>query len=214
MILTIGGIKGGCGKSLLAANLTAIRANEDKKVLLVDGDGQTSSVIWSSIRENQGYKSNWVTIPLNGNSIRNQILKLKNDFQDIIIDCGGTDTVSQRSALSVSDIYLVPFRPRSVDIWTINMVKTLISEIKTINPDIHCYSILNQADSSGQDNSEAADILKDIKELEYLDCPIVNRKSFCHAFSNGLAVFELKGAQQKAIFEMEKLYNILFKKYT
>jgi len=40
VILTVGNIKGGVGKTTLAVNLAIIRANEGRDVLLVDGDEQ------------------------------------------------------------------------------------------------------------------------------------------------------------------------------
>lgn len=40
MILTVGNIKGGVGKTTLAVNLAIIRANAGRDVLLVDGDEQ------------------------------------------------------------------------------------------------------------------------------------------------------------------------------
>ena len=38
MILVVGGIKGGVGKSTLASNLAVLAARGGKDVLLVDGD--------------------------------------------------------------------------------------------------------------------------------------------------------------------------------
>jgi chromosome partitioning protein len=40
MIYTIGGIKGGCGKTTIATNLTILMAAEGRDVLLVDADDQ------------------------------------------------------------------------------------------------------------------------------------------------------------------------------
>ncbi|BAY20004.1 hypothetical protein NIES21_58740 (plasmid) [Anabaenopsis circularis NIES-21] len=41
MILVIGGIKGGAGKSTVAANLAVRRVADGGEVLLVDGEGAT-----------------------------------------------------------------------------------------------------------------------------------------------------------------------------
>ena len=43
MILTIGNIKGGVGKTTLAVNLAILRALAGRDVLLVDGDEQVAS---------------------------------------------------------------------------------------------------------------------------------------------------------------------------
>ena len=43
MIITVGGIKGGSGKSTVATNLVVLRSLEGRDVLLVDADTQTTS---------------------------------------------------------------------------------------------------------------------------------------------------------------------------
>lgn len=58
---------------------------------------------------------------------------------------------------------MIPFIPRSIDIWTIEKVKKLIVEMKTINPDLKSMAFINKADSIGKDNDEAAQILSEIE---------------------------------------------------
>src|SRR6185437_5004769 len=133
MIVVIGGIKGGSGKTTIATNLTVLRSLEGKKVLLVDADEQKSASNWSLQRELSGYPTPWATIQLAGSAVRSQIAKMKQDYDDIIIDVGGRDTTSQRSSLTVADTYIVPFQPRSLDIWTLPDLRNLISEISSVN---------------------------------------------------------------------------------
>jgi chromosome partitioning protein len=42
---------------------------------------------------------------------------LRAKYQEIIIDVGGRDTGSLRTALTVSNAILIPFQRRSVDLW-------------------------------------------------------------------------------------------------
>ena len=46
------------------------------------------------------------------------MLHLVGKYDHIIIDVGGRDTGSLRAALTVADAILIPFQPRSVDLWT------------------------------------------------------------------------------------------------
>ena len=50
MILTVGNIKGGVGKTTLALNLAIARAGEGYDVLLVDGDEQQTAITFTDLR--------------------------------------------------------------------------------------------------------------------------------------------------------------------
>ena len=62
------------------------------------------------------------------------------------MDTGGRDTASQRAALAVCHTYLIPFVPRSFDIWTLDKVAGLIKEARTVNQTLQARAFLNRAD--------------------------------------------------------------------
>jgi chromosome partitioning protein len=210
MILVVGGIKGGSGKTTLATNLTVIRALEGKKVLLIDADEQRSASDWADQRESLGITTPWTTIQLAGKSIYAQIQKMVGDYEDIIIDVGGRDTTSQRSALTIADVFLVPFKPRSLDIWTIGSVKRMISEITAVNPKLKSYAVINQGDAKGSDNIDALDIIAECPDLACVPTSIGQRKSFANAAADGLGVIELKNSDKKATQEIRALYEMVY----
>lgn len=206
MITVVGGIKGGGGKTTLATNLCVMRSLDKKKVLLVDADEQQTASDWSYQRQ---VETNWVTIKLSGQAIHSELKKMKDDYDDVIIDVGGRDTRSQRSALAIADIYLIPFKPKSFDIWTVGMVKSLINEIRPFNPLLKVVAVINQADSRGSDNENAVEILKEF-DFTCFDSPIGYRKAFANASAEGLAVVEMSKPDPKAICEMQELYKYIF----
>lgn len=210
MIIVVGGLKGGGGKTTLATNLAVIRSMEGSKVLLVDADEQRSASDWAQQREAMGVETNWSTIQLSGKAINAQLLRIGADYDDVIIDVGGRDTTSQRSALTVADIFIIPFKPRSLDIWTIGPVKTMINELKAINPQLMCFAVVNQADSRGSDNDDAIEVLKECSEFTCLPFSIGHRKAFGNAAADGLGVVELKNQDKKANQEIRELYEYLF----
>jgi chromosome partitioning protein len=211
MIIVIGGIKGGSGKTTVATNLAVIRSGEGKDVLLIDADDQETSSDFTVLRneileDGAGYTN----IKLTGASVRTETLRLKDKYQDIIVDTGGRDTASQRAALTVADALLVPFVPRSFDIWTIEKVSNLVSEMKTVNPELKAYMFINRADPRGQDNEETAEVLKETEDLNFIDTPLGSRKAFSNAAAGGLGVTEIKPQDAKATEEILKLYRYVF----
>ena len=208
MIVVSGGIKGGSGKSTVAVNLAVMRAREGRDVLLVDADDQETATDFTVLRnEHLDGKAGYTGITLRGKAIRTEVLRLVSKYDDIIIDTGGRDTTSQRASMSVADVYLVPFVPRSFDVWTLERVAGLVEEMQTINLDLRPFLFINRADARGRDNAEAVAYFKDFDVLEYLDVPLGNRKVFANASASGLAVVEYRPRDQKAIAEMERLYE-------
>lgn len=214
MIIVIGGIKGGSGKTTLATNLTVVRSAMFKKVLLVDADEQKSSSTWKLQREQEGHEAPWVTIQLTNSNIGSEIKKMKNDYDDIIIDVGGRDTRAQRSVLLVADAFVSPFLPRSLDIWTAGLVNSMISDALVINPNLKSYIVINRADPNGQDNESACEILKECEHLECMPHMLGQRKAFSNAASLGLGVIEMKNPDKKASDEIFQVSEYIYKNHT
>ena len=215
MILTVGGIKGGSGKTTIATNVACIAAGQNADVLLVDADDQESAADFTAVRkEDHPVAPRYTCAKLTGKAVRTEILELAPKYDHVIVDTGGRDTTSQRAALSVSQLLLVPFVPRSFDIWTLNKVANLVEEMQTVNAGLIAYVFLNRSDPRGQgtENADAASMLNEIDGLTYLDAPLGNRKAFGHAASQGLAVTELTGHHKnpKATSEIMILYTRCF----
>jgi chromosome partitioning protein len=216
MITVIGGIKGGSGKTTIATNLAVMRA-EHTKVLLVDADEQKSAWDWSQQRDHSFCTGkngrifteySFVTVCMSGKSVYSNLLQMKEDYDDIIVDTGGRDTTSQRAALSIADILILPFKPSSIDIWTMLPIQGILNEC--INPRLKVYAVISQADPKGKDNEEAIGILNEFQNVKILQTLIGNRKAFRNAASEGLGVVELNPIDKKAIQEMESLYYSIY----
>lgn len=214
MIVVIGGTKGGTGKTTIATNLTVMRAATGKKVLLVDADEQKSASKFATQRDGMGIQTTWSTIQLGGKELHAQVKRLIPDYDDIIIDVGGRATTSQRSALLVADIYVLPFNPSSYDIWEVGEVDMIIREMKTANEKLKAIAFINRADPTGSENEEAIAVLEDFKEFECLKFMIGNRKSFRRSSGEGLSVTEVKILDKKAVQEITELYDYVYNKCT
>lgn len=211
MIITVGGIKGGSGKTTIATNLAVLRAQSGRDLLLVDADDQETASDFTMLRnEKLPNGAGFTSIKLTGAAVRTEIRRLADKYDDVVIDTGGRDTSSQRAALTVSSVLLVPFVPRSFDVWTLEKVSQLVAEMRAANPELAAYAFINRADPRGQDNAEAEEVIRDTQELTLIETPIGARKAFGNAAAQGLSVIELKPQDAKATDEVMMLYRHLF----
>ncbi len=211
MIVVVGGIKGGSGKTTVAIHLAVLCAYAGWDVVLIDADDQETATDFTILRnarraEGAGYTS----IQLTGPAVRTEAQRLAAKYDHLIIDTGGRDTTSQRAALTVADVLLVPFLPRSFDVWTLEKAASLIDEMRLVNPALRAYAFLNRTDPRGQDNLEAAEVLQDTPALRFLDTPLGARKAFSNAAAQGRAVTELTPPDRKASEEILTLFRSLF----
>jgi ATPases involved in chromosome partitioning len=212
MIITLGGIKGGSGKTTMATNLAIMRARDGHDVLLVDADAQETATDFTYLRA-QKFDGNpgYTAVRLAGRDVATQLIRMESKFNDVIIDTAGRDSQGIRAAMAVSDLVLVPFVPRAFDVWTLEETANVVSEMAQANRRLKGYTFINRADPRGHDNSEAADYLKEqATSLAHIPIMIGSRKAFANAAREGLAVIELKAQDPKALEEITALYQAVF----
>lgn len=211
MILAIGGTKGGTGKSTVATNLAVLLQTRGRDVLLVDADPQETSVTFTNVR-NQALPggAGFTCVALGGPAVAPEVRRLAPKYQDVVIDTGGNDPASQRAALAVCDTYMVPFAPRSFDVWTLDRVAASIAAARAVNPGLRALAFLNRADAIGSDNEQAAEILRSERSLEVISAVLGSRKSYARAATSGLAVTELRPRDVKAAEEIEALLDAVW----
>lgn len=208
--ITIGNTKGGVGKSTVALNVAVARAQRGS-VLVVDGDRQGTLQDAISIRNSHGGVPPLACAHLpDGVALRGQVQALGGKFTDIVCDVGGRDSTALRAALVLSDILIVPFAPRSFDVWAFEHMSELIAEAQAVRDGLHVYAVLNKADTRGADNQEAIEALADYPLLQFLDVQIGNRKAVATAAGKGLAIAEAKPGDPKAKAEFEALFAPLW----
>lgn len=214
MILTVGNTKGGVGKTTLALNIAIARALAGRKVWLVDGDRQGTAQTAISIRlDAQVAPALAVAQYADGTILRGQVQHQAGNFDDVVIDAGGRDSTALRAALMLSDAIVVPFLPRSFDVWAFADIAAILDEARSYRDGLKAYAVLNSADSGqGTDNREAAEALADFPQLEFIDAPLRRRKSFATFAGRGMSVLEAdsKNRDDKAIAELKALLAKLF----
>lgn len=214
MILTVGNTKGGVGKTTLSVNIAIARAITGRKVWLVDGDRQGTSQTSIAVRDQAAQMPAIACSSYHdGATLRTQVKHQSSLYDDVIIDAGGRDSTALRAALALSDVLLVPFQPRSYDVWALGDIAELIDEAHSVRDGLKVYAVLNLADPAGRgkDNAEAAEKVESHKQFTYIDTPISKRKAFSNASSLGFCVHEMKDKDVKAINELDSLIASVFK---
>ena len=208
MIVTVGNTKGGTGKSTAAVNLAIGRGG---KVLLIDSDRQGTTETAMLVRAQSGRLPAVQCLKIcDGEELYAQILVNKKKFTDIVIDAGGRDSSALRAAIAASNLVLIPFAPRSLDVWALADMNELVAEARAVNPALRAFAFLSCADSTGHDNRDAVEALLAYEQLSYMPAPISRRKSVANAVGLGLSVLEFKPKDGKAIAELKKLLSSVF----
>ena len=211
MILTVGATKGGVGKTTVALNLAIGRALAGRDVWLIDGDRQGTLQTAVSIRAEEGRAPALACSQfVDGPTLRAQVLQQGRKFQDVIIDAGGRDSTALRAALTLCDVLVIPFQPRSFDLWAMQDVLSLAKEAQSVRDNLRVCALLNQADAQGADNADATQVIQSLAGLELLESTLGRRKAYASAAGSGLSVLESSPKDAKACAEVKRLIDLIF----
>ncbi|MBD8526230.1 AAA family ATPase [Pseudomarimonas arenosa] len=213
MILTIGNTKGGVGKTTLAVQLAITRALAGREVWLIDGDRQGTATVAIAARAENGRAPGIACAQYpDGSILRTQVQQQRGKWDDIVIDAGGRDSTALRAALTLTDVLVVPFAPRSYDVWALDDIAALVEEARSLRDGLQAFAVLNLADPGelSADNEEAAAAVADVPQFVYLPQPIRRRKAFSNAGGQGCSVHELTPRDPKACVELTTLAESVF----
>ncbi len=214
MILTVGNTKGGVGKTTLAVQIALARAHANRDVWLVDGDRQGTALTAISIRaDGERLPAIACSQYFDGPKLRQQVQHQGARYDDVVIDVGGQDSSALRAALTLSDVLLVPFQPRSYDVWALAHISQLIEAARSMRDGLRAYAVLNCADpaNANKDNAEAAEAMADFPQLELISAPIRRRKAFANAAGQGRWVDDMQPRDAKASEELGHLISLVFR---
>jgi chromosome partitioning protein len=209
MIFTVGNSKGGVGKSTIAVQLALGLAIEGARVWLVDGDRQETSIGAITARADSGRPMIAASAYAEGATLRAQVMQQRGAYDHVVIDAGGRDSTALRAALTVSDAVLIPFLPRSFDVWALADIAKIVDESRAV-ADLRAFAFVNRADAQSKDNREAAEAVAEYPGLELLDVRVSDRKAFADASGAGIHVEEQKRRNQLACVEIERVRDAFF----
>lgn len=212
MIIVVGSEKGGTGKTTIATNLAIIRAQKGSDVLLLDSDPQGSSIDFARVRDTEGHQPEISCSSITGKILISELRKLRDKYDDIIVDVGGRDSISLRSALLEADIIIIPFLPSQFDLWSMERLDLVIGEAKQLNEKLKTLAFLNKVDSNPNSQlvEDASRLSADLTNIKLSEIKVGYRVSFRRSVAEGQAVTEVGKKDDKSILEIMKLYNEVF----
>lgn len=209
-IYAVAGKKGGIGKSTTAVQLATGLTLKGRRVWAVDGDAdQTSMLLALTVRGDTEYPGIAACELSDGPTLRQQV-KLQADlYDDVVIDVGAKDNGALRAALTVCDVLVIPFVPRTFDVWAFENMDDLVREIQGMR-DFKVLAFLNKADPAHQD-ADNKQAMQDIAAYGYDIAPMTlgDRKALSHASARGLHVTEFKGADAQLRAEVAALIDYI-----
>ena len=198
MILLVGSQKGGVGKSTVVVNIAGQLALKGADVCIVDADFQQSVSKWCQYRNESQVDSRVHYVSASGN-ISSMLKDLNSRYEYLVVDVAGRDSVEMRSALTVADIFISPFRPSQVDIDSIPYLVEVFDQVKIINSNLKGFLVQNMCPTlpNIKDADIAISMLDDLGQLKISNIRLCDRKGYRDSFSYGLCVNEWQQQTKK-----------------
>ena len=202
-IITVANRKGGVGKTTIATNIAVALQNKGK-TLLVDADEQRSAYNWNEYRDQK----------LDCLAVHDKLLETLEpkdaEYDFILIDVAGRDSLVFREALLISDKLIVPTQASLLDLEVIPYLQEKINLAKQDNDGLKAYVVINKAPTHYQNNeiSEAQKYLAEYPVFKLVNTVLKDRKQFRDAIIESKAVAEMNSSKAKDEFN-EFLIEVL-----
>jgi chromosome partitioning protein len=186
MILTIGGRKGGLGKSTVCTYLACLLA-QDSKVIIVDADPQGSLLSWSE-EAGEGFGPAVVAWPTR--DLARRVREIASSYDHVVIDTGrapSDDDPILRQALQISDVLIIPTAPSLIEVREISKVLDMVEEIEPLHH-VEVHVLLNRVRAGTKSAKEAREGLESAG-LPLFKAQIGMRETYSQAWGTVIADF-------------------------
>ena len=197
--ITIANVKGGCGKSTLTLNIAVQLRQAGRGVLLIDADPSIRTLsTWEQDREDTGAPI--IPVVHKTGMLHKTLSSLADQHDVIIVDVPGKDSPEMRTALTASDLALVPVLPSQPDVdATTGTLAQILEQAREYNDHLHTLAVLTRVPTHiwSKEVAEAAQILTDAG-FTLAETRVHDRAVFRSSLSEGLSAPESSNAKAKA----------------
>lgn len=180
-VITVAGLKGGCGKTTSAVFL-ADQLARARRVLLVDTDPQGSALSWS-----EAASFPFPTVGLPVRDIHRRLPLLAADYHQVVLDTPPGDLPIVRSALLAADQVLLPLSPTTIDVDRLRPTLELLAEVEALRPHgVDLHVLLTRVRAGTRSGRAARQLLADELGLPVLQAEIPLREGYANAFGTTL----------------------------
>lgn len=214
MLIAVATRKGGVGKTTLATNLAARRAQDNPDVKLVDADRDEYAHMWGMLRRNKGVEPNILLSKLTG-QIYSDLIADRAAHDTVIVDVGGKQSPEIVFAVGACDVLVLPVRAGQFDVWSLTAMAQMVSEMRAGGKTFRVVPVMN-AIPPNENSSLTARLQNELKKLtEVFSAPkvqIVERVAYVNAAiaGKGVTEFSRNRTTAAAIDEIELLYREVF----
>ena len=208
MIILVGSNKGGCGKSTTVVNLAIAYAKQNKEVLIIDADRQSSASRWSNDREYYNL-SPYIQVLQKYDNLKPSLEQIESKYEITLVDVAGRNSRELLSAMLVADLLISPSQCSQFDLDTLAELKEQVSRATDINSKLKTYIYQTMASTNVKvkesERNEFIEYVKQYEEFRLLNSVNYFRKIYKDAMSEGKSVLEL--SNHEAINEITQLYS-------
>lgn len=209
MIITIGGTKGGPGKSTVTQNIAAELARQEIRCVIVDADRTATSTNWAADRKERSPEFPHITVTSLSGAIRPDLIDLEKAYEVVLVDVGGHDSQEFRQAAVTSDLLIAPVTTAQAELDSLKKVVKLVAEFRDFNPELQARSLFNKVPSNDDRlKSARAHIVDQYPEIPAFDGRLRYRLAYQDAMSMGRGVTEWTDSTAKG--ELQVLVKEIF----
>lgn len=200
MILVIGHLKGGTGKSTLTVNLAEELHRRDFKVVIVEADPTVrTSTNWGEDRLKDNSLAP-ITVMIKYGDVSQAVAELDGTYDFVLIDAAGKDSPELRTGMAAADALIVPQPPSNADLDTLDALDQIVKKVRRVNPDLAATIVLSRADTHPMidDVSQTRAVLNDYPGFAVASTVIHERRAYRTALAAGRGVVQWKDYKAKA----------------